>query len=279
MDTSILSQLDQHEARRERCRPMVMDQPMESFAHMLLMTPSDILRWLKLPPWFPMTDLRKDQASLTAVERKRFLCAYQTLINDGRLGALVAIHAQTHYQHGSQRFLPWHRVYLLQLEQALQTVHPDVTIPYWNWTDDSEQSIPMWLASFKPTVPMPAPTAAITVTRAANTSAGLATLASNIPAILDVGDFPTFTSSLEAVHGGVHVWVGGSMSQVPTAPADPIFWMHHANIDRLWWQWQQTHPGLNPNLTGTGPDSPVMDPWPTTQAQTRSITDLGYDYV
>jgi hypothetical protein len=43
-----------------------------------------------------------------------------------------------------------------------------------------------------------------------------------------------FWQPLEAVHGGVHVWVGGSMSTIPTAPADPIFWMHHANSDRLW---------------------------------------------
>ena len=35
-------------------------------------------------------------------------------------------------------------------------------------------------------------------------------------------------------HGSVHVQVAGSMLQFETAGLDPVFWMHHANIDRLW---------------------------------------------
>ena len=68
------------------------------------------------------------------------------------------------------------------------------------------------------------------------------------------------------------------MGSIPTAPADPIFWMHHANIDRLWWQWQ-TSPqgqGKNPNLTGA---AAVMDPWAYTEPDTRDIATLGYTYV
>jgi len=36
------------------------------------------------------------------------------------------------------------------------------------------------------------------------------------------------------MHNVVHMWVGGSMSMVPTAPNDPVFFVHHANVDRLW---------------------------------------------
>jgi len=73
----------------------------------------------------------------------------------------------------------------------------------------------------------------------------------------------------------------GALAQVEgTIPmSDPIFWMHHADIDRLWWQWQQAHPGQNPSVSGTGPDSPVMDPWPYTEADTRDITAMGYTYA
>jgi tyrosinase len=81
--------------------------------------------------------------------------------------------------HGTQRFLPWHRVYLLQLEQAIQAIHPDVTIPYWDWTKTAEEGIPPWLTSFTPIVPMPIGPP-ILVIRSPHTQAGLATLASNI---------------------------------------------------------------------------------------------------
>jgi tyrosinase len=266
-------------AWRNRRLLMVEQQMTDSFVDMLLMTDPEVLRRIKLPPWFLLVYDRKDQAALTETERERFLCAYETLIGNGTLGALVKIHGETHYQHGSQRFLPWHRVYLLILEHALQGIHPDVSIPYWDWTNPGEQTFPAWLTSVTPTVPMPSPMSPITVTRSPGTTADLATLASNIASVLANSGFASFTSSLEAVHGGVHVWVGGTMSMIPTAPADPIFWMHHANIDRLWWQWQQTHSGVNPSLTGSGPTSPVMDPWSTTEPQTREITAMGYTYV
>jgi tyrosinase len=52
---------------------------------------------------------------------------------------------------------------------------------------------------------------------------------------------PSPSGSLEATpHGAVHSLVGGPggfMSAFDTAPLDPIFWLHHANIDRLWVVW------------------------------------------
>lgn len=255
---------------------MAMDQ-MVSFAQMLRALDPKVARHLKFPHWFPKVYDRKDQCELDENERERFLCAYQTLIGNGTLGQFVKIHGETHYQHGTQRFLPWHRVYLYLMDQALKTVHPDVSIPYWNWENDHE--VPTWLSGFTPTVPMPAPLAPITVTRSPGTTADLTTIVSNIPTVMGNGTFAPFTSSLEGVHGAVHVWVGGTMGFIATAPADPIFWMHHANIDRLWWEWQQGHAGENPNLTGTGASSPVMDPWSWTEPQTRDIAAMGYEYV
>lgn len=46
---------------------------------------------------------------------------------------LALIHLN-HCQHGWERFLPWHRIYLYEFEQALQDVSPGVTLPYWDWT-------------------------------------------------------------------------------------------------------------------------------------------------
>ncbi len=249
-----------------------------SFADMLKFQP-EIRRRLKLPGWllFKLPYERKDQANLTAVEQQRFLCAFNTLKENGVLGQLVDIHGvPSHLAHSTQRFLPWHRIYLLKFEQALQSIHPDVTLPYWDWTQPSEQAIPAWLQSFLPTVITP--TQNINVVRFPQSSASLATIASNVPAVMGQTDFTSFTAQLQGVHNGVHVWVGGSMGSVPTAPADPIFWMHHANIDRLWWLWQTSPQGTgkNPILSGA---AAVMDPWPNTEVDTRDIVALGYTYV
>jgi tyrosinase len=44
-----------------------------------------------------------------------------------------------------------------------------------------------------------------------------------------------------AMHGRVHQWVGGAMSSGGGTPNDPLFFLHHANLDRLWAEWQDAH--------------------------------------
>jgi tyrosinase len=58
--------------------------------------------------------------------------------------------------------------------------------------------------------------------------------AATIDSILDASTFEDFSTRLENVHNDVHGWVGGSMSLIPIAAFDPVFWAHHAMIDRLW---------------------------------------------
>jgi tyrosinase len=41
-------------------------------------------------------------------------------------------------------------------------------------------------------------------------------------------------------HNLVHVWVGGDMSP-STSPNDPVFFLNHANVDRIWAAWQQKY--------------------------------------
>ena len=40
-------------------------------------------------------------------------------------------------------------------------------------------------------------------------------------------------------HDGVHQAIGGNMSIVELSARDPIFFLHHANIDRLWATWNR----------------------------------------
>jgi len=251
----------------------------------------------------PVLRQRKDQAALTSAERLKLVDALTKLNHQPNpqapsiFGQLVAIHSDmSHDMHnmpmppmdptgaiGQQRFLPWHRVYLYVLEQRLRQIHPTVTIPYWDWTQPQEQHVPGWLVGLTPTVLIPAPgPGTVTVTRHPGTQAQLASDVAGIGGVEAATTYSTFATGLETIHDRVHVWVGGAtgtMSFLDRAPADPMFWMHHANIDRLWWKWQQSPQGQGKNPTLAAPHD-IMDPWLIHEPQTRNIkTNFHYEYV
>ena len=51
-----------------------------------------------------------------------------------------------------------------------------------------------------------------------------------------------FRGAHEPDHGMVHVWIGGDM-RLSTSPNDPVFYLHHSNIDRIWEAWKLKNPG------------------------------------
>lgn len=209
---------------------------------------------------------------MTTDEQNRFLNAFTQINAMNALGPLVDIHSNAiHQMHGHPRFLPWHRIYLLRMEELLMMVDPTVCIPYWKSSE--EQAFPAWLLGFTPTVNLLS--GPHTVTRNIGAFALLPN-ASDVAAAMASGTFNTFAPALEGIHDSGHVWVGGSMGSVLSAPCDPVFWMHHCEIDRIWAEWQMANPGQNPTLAGT---SAIMDPWTETEIDTRDITALGYGYV
>ncbi|CAM2066653.1 Tyrosinase family protein [Sulfidibacter corallicola] len=66
----------------------------------------------------------------------------------------------------------------------------------------------------------------------------------------------------------------GDMFSNLTASFDPIFWPHHINVDRLWWEWQCAHPHCEP-----ADPSAVLTPWNYTVRDTYDIHRFGYEYV
>lgn len=55
-------------------------------------------------------------------------------------------------------------------------------------------------------------------------------------------DYDSYRRTLESgPHGAIHSAVGGDLGPA-TSPNDPVFFLHHAQIDRLWWLWQQKDP-------------------------------------
>ncbi|TVY16990.1 Tyrosinase-like protein orsC [Lachnellula arida] len=48
-----------------------------------------------------------------------------------------------------------------------------------------------------------------------------------------------FTLGEYGVHGAGHFTIGGDPGgDIYTSPGDPMFWLHHGQIDRTWWIWQ-----------------------------------------
>jgi len=164
-------------------------------------------------------------------------------------------------QHQHWWFLAWHRAYLYYMERMLQKAanEPRLRIPYWNYTATNSRSLP---APFlDPTSPLYVPgrnlvSATDQVTPSAvNTSNAMSRIAFiGSDAQLGFGGgrentpiqfpFTDKSGSLEVVpHNAIHDQVGGLMQNSSTAATDPIFWLHHSNIDRLWVNWLASDQG------------------------------------
>ena len=182
-------------------------------------------------------------------------------------------------------FLPWHRAYLYFFELALRDQVPDAMLTWWNWASPRahEHGIPgAFAAAQAGGRPNPLHKAAIDPSldgphetrRQPGDPADLPT-AKAVQNVLAIQQFNRFSARIEDIHGAVHVWVGGTMGRIDWAAYDPIFWAHHANIDRLWSLWQlDNHPTFPPSYLDR-----ALPPFPMTVRQTLNLSQLGYDYA
>ncbi|MFI9503398.1 tyrosinase family protein [Nocardia sp. NPDC052566] len=209
---------------------------------------------------------RKNLTSLTAAERKAFTNAVNQLKADGGYDFYVEQHrGAMGHGHGGPAFFPWHREYLLRFEQDLQAIDPNVTVPYWDWTRSNLNPAAteswIWRADL-----MGGPGQADTgevkdgpfagwgLIRNSFNRFGFPGTGGDIAASMASPHYTTFRR-IENPHGAAHVWVGGFVGNPVIAPRDPVFWLIHANVDRLWSQWLKRHhdvPGFQPFLPLSG---------------------------
>lgn len=271
---------------------------------------------------------RKNQATLTAQEKSRFVAAVLALKANGKYDQYVADHRD--FAMGAHRgpgFLPWHREFLRRCEQDLQSVDSGVTLPYWDWSVDNSPVSSIWNADLMggngripdgqvmtgpfafaggnwPINVRPAGdpdqflkrrfgTAVASLPTPADVAAALA------EPVYDVSPWNLSSASglrnkLEGwisspppqLHNRVHVWVGGSMLPMES-PNDPVFFMHHCFIDKLWADWQAAHPGQGyVPVSGAAAGhnlNDAMEPWASrgetvTPANVLDHNALGYAY-
>jgi tyrosinase len=211
-------------------------------------------------------------------------------------------------EHHDPLFLPWHRGYLYHFELGLQQIDPAVTVPWWNWMD--EPGIPQAFdvkkvsggaknvlasAPIRPmgiphqpgwprkthrepgapvppgfAAPLPPPLGQAHLPGSTGGAYGW---------IMGAPSYSEFMQRCWRVHDNVHVWVGGEMSDQNWAAFDPLFWTHHAMVDRLWRIWQHTHPGAGPDHATLHQQMTFAKAPSFRVSEVLDVKQLGYEYA
>ena len=167
-----------------------------------------------------------------------------------------------HYQNSpndAAHFLAWHRLYLHYFEETVRSIsgRSDFSVPYWDYSDPDQTKLPT--AFLSPSAG--GMTALYQPGRTEGLNEGndfdenvIISIREGIKNLEEEKGSPffTFSHSLESnPHNLLHGALGGLMGRVPTAALDPIFWVHHANIDRLWAE--NSNQRLTTELLGSQP--------------------------
>lgn len=168
-------------------------------------------------------------------------------------------HAGQNYNH----FFPWHRMFLMFFEDVIRTVtgRSDFTLPYWNYTSSDPALRGVVPPQFRmPSDPLYSHLYRPDRTTLANTGQPIhknqpgdqmdISSAMACSSYSNVGTVVGFCRSIDSgIHGKIHGLVGTArnMGKIPYAARDPLFWIHHSNIDRLWAHWNNNGGG---NPTG-----------------------------
>ncbi|HUF17833.1 MAG TPA: tyrosinase family protein [Thermoanaerobaculia bacterium] len=234
---------------------------------------------------------------------------YQARMHAVDSGLAAALQDQC--QHRQFLFFSWHRMYVYYFERILRKASgdPNFALPYWNYSDDPAQRIipdayrlpadtnsnslfnATRQAAYNQGVALPAAdvtyTAGFNETNFAATSAGVPSFGGR--AVTAPAHFPVPSPGSGQIelspHNNVHNDISGDMAS-GESPRDPLFWLHHANIDRLWKRWI---------ALGNGRSNPTADAFwmnhvftffdengaqiPLTGAQILdTVSQLGYRY-
>lgn len=261
--------------------------------------------------------IRKDANTLNQTERTEFVNAVLELKRAGIYDQFVLRHANAISRaiHRSPAFLPWHRRFILDFESELQRVsgNPDLGLPYWNWPTGGFNAS-MWddnllggdgdpVSGIVNTGPFRAGeweivnssgSSAGPLTRAFGQQSWARTLPmqQEVDQVLSTTPYdrtpwnessnPSFRNELEGfrgpnLHNRGHGWVGGSMLPM-TSPNDPVFFMNHCMVDKLWHEWQLRFPNQGYLPVSGGPFgqnlTDPMDSTPSSPMAPRPIDVL-----
>jgi tyrosinase len=220
-----------------------------------------------------MVRIRKNANALTPGESARFISAFAQFNNQGagRFADFRNMHtnAGSPEAHGAPGFLPWHRAYLLDLERELQAIDSSVTMPYWRFDQPAPNlfntsfigvSNSNGTVQFGPNNPLQfwVTDGVQGVNRRPffNTNTQNANVISEAQTLALGSQYSAFRNMEGNPHGFAHTSFGGFLSSIPTAARDPLFFLLHANVDRLWAKWQRQFGRFDPGTAASFFGSP-----------------------
>ncbi len=199
--------------------------------------------------------IRKDYREMTDYEKTELVNAFYTIRSttpdritdmanfhmdffnyDNIDSSILDIHFNLPDEPEKEIFLAWHRQFIFEMEQVMQDLNPRISIPFWDSSEDQSTTSALWDQDFMGSF---------------NTNWGLGrrlALYNDLPSVSDVSNlllennFFEFSDAFERQpsHSGAHRWVSGAMI-TSASPRDPVFYLHHAFIDKIWYEWEETH--------------------------------------
>jgi len=243
--------------------------------------------WIKGPPAFLWDYSMKKKAEVIAALPKEYQADAEAVWDGCQAHPYNPSNPE---QYQQWYFLPWHRLMLNQFEGVIREVLHDetFTLPYWNPVTGNDADLVL------PAVFRAPGTTLYNGTRWPWVNGGeridilyrdwLSLDALNEDFYIDS---PTgshgFNPKLDTnPHFLTHLAVGGDMADFATVGGDPLFYLHHANLDRIWESWNRlghTNPTDPKYLNRTfayGDRSGKRVDLPVTSAD--RVAQLGYEY-
>jgi tyrosinase len=206
----------------------------------------------------PAPRIRKDVASLGAADIALLKKAFAGVMardptQPDSYYAIAGVHwypaidqnPTFHCLHHENRFLPWHRLHLKRFEDALRSVPgcEAVTLPYWDVTTEPPAVLyETPFAEYKLQAPIGHGYDPLTTSRYAAAEVAGNVEQFGVPGIIDTSFkqqfWEKFNRTFWGAHDSGHVSCGTTMENQDISAFDPIFWLFHCNLDRLWLQWQ-----------------------------------------
>ncbi|KAJ3271228.1 hypothetical protein HDV01_006961 [Terramyces sp. JEL0728] len=194
---------------------------------------------------------RKEVHDLTDDEWNVYTSTIQTAIKQNLWDKFAQFHSDLASQiHWSAIFLPWHRMFIRDVELKLQEINPDFYFPY---VDES------LIGSNLQGSPIFSKSAAAAPQQCKNRDVSNSyplmapqLVSSYMKKSLDPKNgFLTWHNDIEIEHGHFHIDIGGIMSTM-SSPSDPLFYSHHGYYDLLWAnaqvQWGTAYPQVGGTL-------------------------------